>query len=413
MDRVKKTILHVDINSYFATLLQQENPLLRHKPIAVTKDQGRSCVIAASKEAKHFGVQTGCRLSEAKQLCPHILAVPVDFNRCLDATYRLKKIFNSIAPEVYIFSLDEAFIDISDCLAHIYDSPRACAELIQHQIKQELGEWVTCNIGISHNRLLAKMASEIAPKGSIQEVTEANKDHLLADTPFRSVCGVGVRLETKLRTLGATTPYLIRFIPTDTLQSLVGPFWTTELQKIAWGEEPHFLQLIDRPLPHMKSVGRSITGYKLCDNEEVVKSVLYNLTEEVTHKVRKMNLAGRQVSIGLRGEHGEHWGSFKTLPRVIRHTPEMFAILYHQLYSSWHRSFKIIKFSVRLSLLEPYQQMNLLPEWKRYEQLAFAQDQITQKYGLFTVKSGAMLHHRTIMPEVTGFLGDAKYLGLR
>jgi DNA polymerase IV len=107
--------VHVDINSYFATLLQQENPFLRNKPIGVVKDFGRTCLIAVSKEAKKKGIKTGCPLAEAKLLCPEIMAVPVNFEMCLSATIRLKKLFEALAPEVLIFSLDEAFINIGDC----------------------------------------------------------------------------------------------------------------------------------------------------------------------------------------------------------------------------------------------------------------------------------------------------------
>lgn len=408
-----KTILHVDINSYFATMLQQENPHLRNRPIGVTKDHGRSCVIAASKEAKKFGVKTGCRLFEARQLCPQILPVSVDFNRCLDATYRLKKIFNTIAPNVYIYSLDEAFIDITDCQQYMYPDSFQLGKDIQDLIKKELGEWVTCNVGISHNRFLAKMASETAPKGSVLTIDEENKDTILAEVGFDSVCGIGFRMSAKLEAIGINTPFLIRFVPKEQLEHMFGPFLSKELLKMAWGEEPHLLQQIDEPNPHMKSVGRSITGYQLCDNEEVLKSVLYNLTEEVTYKVRKMDLAGRLVYVGMRGENGQHWGAHKTVQHPIRHTQEMFDILYNQLYKSWHREYKIIKFIVQLALLQPYNQLTFLPDWNKNEKIATAQDKITEKYGLFTLKSAAMLGHRTILPEVTGFLGDGKYLGLR
>lgn len=413
MDRVTPTILHVDINSYFATLLQQENPHLRGKPVGVVKDEGRTCIIAASKEAKRAGITTGCRLADALEICPEIITVPVDFDRCLDATYRLKKIFSTIAPSIYIFSLDEAFIDISDCLQHLYPDPETAGRRVQEDIRHELGQWVTCNVGIGPNRLLAKMSGEVAPKGSITTVTPDSIDPLLAATPFESVCGIGHRLARKLHALGATTPYLIRLISDEQLEATVGALWKSELQKIAWGEEPHFLATLDRSIPHMKSVGRSITGFSLCDSESAIQAILYNLMEEVTHKVRAMGLAGRQVSISLYGERGEYWGDFRTLRCPIRHTPEMFDILYHQLYASWRRTFRIIKFAVRLSLLTPYRQSSLLPTWHRRERLANAQDQAAQKYGLFTLKSAAMLHHDTIMPEVTGFLGDAQYLGLR
>jgi DNA polymerase-4 len=410
IENLSKTILHVDINSYFATLLQQENPSLRGKPIGIVKDIGRTCVIAASKEAKQFGVKTGCTTVEARQRCPQIQFLPAQFDRYLDATKRLKAVFESVAPDVFIYSLDEAFIDITDCQQYLYAKPLQVAETIQCKIKQELGEWVTCNVGIGPNRFLAKMASETAPKGSILEVNDGNKDLLLASVTFENTCGIGFRLEQKLKLLHVHHPYQIRFFSFDQLLPLFGPFWARELLKMAYGEEPHHLQLLDQPLPHMKSVGRSITGYRLYDDETEIKAILLNLTEEVTAKVRAMRLAGRFVNLHLWG-HDRSFKAHRTLQYFIRHTPEMFGILYDQLYTPWHRPFRIIKFAVRLSLLEPVGQLTqpLLPQVQKQERLSQALDAVNRKYGLSTAFPATLLGKPLIRPEVTGFLGDRDY----
>ena len=272
---MQKSILHVDINSYFATLLQQENPHLRGKPIGVIKDVGRSCLIAASKEAKTYGVATGCRLRDAQVLCPQIQAIPATFERYLDATKRLQKVFQAIAPSVHIYSLDEAFIDITDCRHYLYPDAQQLGVAIQNHIKNELGEWVTCNVGIAENRLLAKIASETTAKGTVLEITSENKDALLARTTFDQVCGIGYRLSKKLALLNVTVPYQIRFIAREDLEALVGTFWTNELYKIAYGQETHMLKQIDRYQEHMKSVGRSITGYRLYTKDKEIQSICF------------------------------------------------------------------------------------------------------------------------------------------
>lgn len=408
-----RTVLHLDMNSYFAKMLQQKYPHLRGKPIGITKDVGRSCLIAASKEAKTYGVKTGMSLKDARVLCPHIQPIPAEFNFYLESTRKLRDIFLDTLPDVYLFSLDEAFLELTACLKYFQPDPHRVARQLQQRIHHTLGEWVTCSIGISHNRLLAKIGSEIAPPDSIFQITDENLDSILASVNFGEVCGVGYRLEKKLKRLGITTPYQIRLASTEELMQLVGPFWSKELQKIAWGEETHMLSQLDRPMPHMKSVGRSITGYKLATDEHEIQAVLHNLTSEVTAKVRAMNLAGRQVWVGLTGSNGEWWDGFQTTKRTIRHTSEMFEILYHQLYQSWRRSFPIIKFAVRLSLLEPYGQPPLSDTWHKHESLSNAIDTINHKYGEYTLRSGVLTNRQIIYPEVTGYLGDAKYLGLR
>lgn len=408
---MSKTILHLDINSYFATLTQQENPFLRHKPIGIVKDVGRTCLIAVSKEAKKYGVKTGCRLKDARPLCPQILPIPADFDRYLDATKKLQKIFNQFSPHVFIYSLDEAFLDLTGC-ERLYPDVTVAAQQLQQTIQHELGQWVTCNVGVAANRFLAKLASGMAKTGSVNVVTSETLDMLLATAPFSEVCGVGFRLEQKLTQLNITNLYQLRFYTQADLEPTFGPFWARELLKMAYGQETHLLSQIDHPPEHMKSVGRSITGFKLHDNEDDIKAVILNLIEEVTHKVRRQHLAGRYVWLKLYGSNPEErWGTHQTLSYHVRHTKDLFDLLYNQSYKKWRRSFKIIKFAVRLGLLEPLATtpQPLFPQWHKQERVSQALDAITQKYGLFTVRSGLLTRRDIIRPEVTGFLGDRDY----
>lgn len=401
--------LHIDINSYFATLLQQENPALRDRPIGVVKDFGRNCIIAASKEAKKYGVRTGYSLQEARQRCPDILSVPAHFDLYLSASIKLKKLLESLAPDVNVFSLDEAFINLTHCRL-LYPDTYVLAQELQKRIKDELGEWVTCNVGISHNRLLAKLTSEMSPKGSITEVNHSNRDAVLAKATFPEVCGVGYRLQNRLAQLGIKHPYQINFLSDEELEQHFGPFWGQQLRLIGRGEETHFFTHV-RTTPHMKSIGRSITGFKLCGDEVTIKRTLMNLAEEVIWKVRKQGLAGRLVGISLRGPEGQRWRRHCTLPHYVRHLPEFFDILYHQLYASWQRPFPIIKFSIYLAYLKPVSQAQfpLWPEWERQEHVSAAVDAINHRFGLYTMHRGTLLKTPLFKPEVTGFLGDKNF----
>lgn len=402
-----KTILHVDINSYFATIIQQENPALRGKPVGIIKDEARTCLIATSKEAKKLGIGTGTRSFQAKKVCQEIILVPASFERYLDTTKRLKKIFEALSPDIFIYSLDEAFIDISHCKKYLYADVHKLAKHIQTTIRRELGTWVTSNVGIGPNRLLAKLASEIAPKGSLLEINQENKDAFLAKVSFKDVCGIGFRLSEKLQKMNITVPYQIRFLNEEQLTLVFGPFWAKELLKIAYGEEPHFLKLLDKENPHMKSVGRSITGYHLYSDDHEIKSILTNLCLEIIDKARKMKLAGRHIWLGLSGQN-QFWHNHITLPHSCNHSTEMIAWI-QALYSEWNKGFKVIKFSVRLSLLKPDNQAQLLPSWQKQEALQTALDAVNEKFGLFTLHPASIKKSALIRPEVTGFLGDRKF----
>ncbi|MEX0895527.1 MAG: hypothetical protein WDZ94_01150 [Patescibacteria group bacterium] len=405
-------MLHVDINSYFATLLQQETPALRGKPMVVVKDVGRSCVIAASKEAKKLGIQTGSLVGDAKLRClqagKQLQIAPAQFDVYWSATRDLYALLRSFSPDTELFSLDEAFIPHAS-IQRLYPDPEVLGRELQVRIKQTLGEWVTCNVGIGPNRFLAKMQSETAPKGSVTRVNWQTAPALLAQTPFDSVCGIGHRLEKRLARLGVRVPYQINFFEPELLESMFGPFWSRELQKMAVGQEPHFLTRSATPLPHMKSVGRSITGYELCWSAELVRATLYNLVSEVMYKVRRMQLGGRRVAVSLRGD-GQRWGAHRTLQTEIRHTAAMFSVV-QSLLEQRQQPFPVIKIAVSLSLLKPWQatQQPLLPQWHRQERIAQAIDSMADKHGLFTITSGRLLRKKIIMPEVTGFLGDKTF----
>ncbi len=413
-----RIFLLVDINSYFATLLQQENPKLRGRPVAIVKDLGRTCIIAASKEAKKKGVQTGSNVVTAKHKAPDLIEMKAEFDLYLSATNQLNKLFHQISPQVYLYSLDEAFIEITDCTKNLYPDPSVLGQDIQQQIQAELGEWVTANVGIGPNRFLAKMAAEISPKGSIFKIDEDNLDPILARVEFKDVCGIGHRLAKKLTMMGISHPYQIRFYSQQDLEPLFGSFWSKELIKMAYGREPHHLALLDQAdevRDDPKSISRSITLWDLADDEDEIKRILYNLTREVIFKARTLNLAGRKVTISLTGSdflNQLQWRDHQTLSRYICHTRAMFELIYDQLYRAWQRTFKPIKFRVALGLLKSRDEINpsLLPSWRKRESLETAMDEIAAQFGLFSVRSALLFQQNDIIhPEVTGYFGDKKF----
>src|SRR5258708_2657621 len=397
-------------------MLQQENPSLRGKPVGVIKDVGRTCIIASSNEAKKLGIKTGCRASDARKFCKDIILVPANFDIMLAATQTLKNLFISLCPAVHVFSLDEAFLDMSGCellLEQLHTpTPQAFGTLIQERIRETLGEWVQCNVGIAHNKILAKLASEVTPKGTVFEIGRHNLTDVLSRVSFADVCGVGYQLEKRLTALGVSTPYQINLLDDETLREYFGPFWSKELRKIGRGEETHFFTHVPK-VDYMQSVGRTITGYKLCDDEEQIRRILLNLLEEATYKLHKMHLSGKGVGISLRG-HDQYWGKHLTLKYYVRHTNEIFHLLYGKLYKEWKRTFPIIKFGVYIFDLKPTRDipLSLLPGFQKNETLYETIDAVNNRFGLFTLRPATLLGGSVIKPEVTGFLGDKTFHGL-
>lgn len=407
------TTLHIDINSYFATILQQENPYLRGKPIGVVKELGRTCIIAASQEAKQHGVKTASNTVEARHLCPNLILIPASFDRYLDTTQKLHQLFRNICPQVWIYSLDEAFLDLSDCQKWYCPSMQQVAIKIQELIKQKLGEWVTCNIGIGPNRFLAKLLSEVSPKGSINTINIKILDQLLASVSFNEVCGIGSRLQKKLKSWNITNLIQLRFYSESELTILVGPFWARELKKMAWGEETRLLELIDQPPPNPKSIGRSITTRHLITKQSEIETILLNLVEEVTYKARTLDLSGRRIGLTLTGST-QSWSTQQSFIEPIRHTADMFVRIKSALLPDWQQRFPIIKLAITLSRLQPLYDtpIPLWPHWQKQEKLALAIDKVNTEYGLFTLYPARLLKNKKIRPEVTGFFGDKQFWGV-
>jgi DNA polymerase-4 len=401
--------LHVDINSYFATMLQQKYPKLRGKPVAVVKSSYRQLAIAVSKEAKELGIKTGDFVSEARKLAPNLIVVPAEFSLYLDATKRLKKIFTSLSPHVEIFSLDEAFIDITACEKYLYQNPIALGRHVQILIREELGDFVTCNVGVAKNRFLAKLASEVSPKGSVVLVDATNQDEFLATAPFASVCGVGLRLEKRLAKFGITNLYQLNFVSDEDLYKEFGPFWSKELRHMSQGEEPAFLGRPENEA--MKSVSRSQSFLKPLSKESDIQSFIYNLTREVVYKCRKMHLVPRQFSLSVTNKDA-YWSNFVTLSKPLTQTQAIFNLLYHNLYTKKPYFLPAQKIIVRLSLLSPKAQLPLFVADQKQECVEEALDTLSGRYGLYIVTSALLLGQNIVQPEVTGFFGDKKYYGV-
>ncbi len=408
MDRV---IVHVDINSYFATLLQQENPRLRGSCVGVVKDAGRTCVIAASKEAKKYGVYTGCRVQDAKKLCKNIIFVPAHFGMMLSATRRLKDIFSQWSPSVDVFSLDEAFLDCSGCDG-MYENIAVYGQRIQQHIKEELGEWVTCNVGISHNKLLAKMAGEIAPKGSVLIIDQKNLDSILSRVSWKDVCGVGYALSAKLHAFGINHPSDLCIIDDETLRALVGPFWAKELRCISLGQETHFFSRPKNVL-YQKSVGRTKTGFSLCSDRESIARMLRFLVEEVSYKMRKMCLLGKKVSVSLSG-NSRQWSQGMTASTFIQESSDIWDIVYKKFFLQWRGEFPVIRYGVWVSDCVPAHsvQPSLFQGDMQKEKVTRVVDAINEKFGTFCIYPARLFGEHKVYPEVTGYLGDKIYLGL-
>lgn len=294
-----RQILHIDMNSYFATVEQQANPKLRGKPVAVLGSKAkRSIIVAASVEAKRFGVKTATRLDEAMRLCPHLVIVHGEPRKYSYVTKKFIEIFEDYTDKVEIFSIDEAFLDITKT-ANLYGGATAIANEIKRRIKAEIGEYITCSVGSSYNKFLAKTGSDLMKPDGLVIITPENVDEVLLALPLSEYCGIGKRTHQHLGALGVYTTADLRKITNVALNKEFGIATGEKLKRMAHGmDSSPVISWHDRA--DAKSYSHSRTMNKDIVNREEIKRHILLLSEKVATHLRKDAMMGGEVGLWLR-----------------------------------------------------------------------------------------------------------------
>lgn len=213
---------------------------------------------------------------------------------------------------------------------------------IKKAMKEEIGEYITCSIGISYNRLLAKLASDINKPNGVFEITLQNRDEILFKAKLTDVCGLGFRLEKKLFDMGITNFKTLREVPIECLGASLGSFWPKELKRLSFGEDDSLLTRVGE-ISKMKSVSRTFTLYQNTTDLKIIRATLRNLCEEAGWKAREMGMAGWEVGITIQGEGlGElgrlgRLGNYKhkTLKYFIDGGGDLFEVIWRLFEEIW------------------------------------------------------------------------------
>lgn len=429
-----KVVLHLDMNSYFATLEQQANPNLRNKPVGVAgKGRGERTVIAgASIEAKKFGVRSGMSTWEARRLCPQLIIIPANYDRYIFNSRRIFALMERFSPTVEVFSIDEAFLEINSK----YQIPRTwkleidnwkfdpikdyqyllaskIALQIKQTIKTQIGSQVTCSVGISYGKTLAKLASELKKPDGLTVIRPVDFPNIAETTPIEELCGIGFRLQPRLNQMGIVTIADLGRFPKTNLVKTFGESAGSWLNRIGNGIDDNILRSF-RGLPREKSVGHSYTLPRDIASFDEARKVLLLLAERVGARLRKKGLMGKTVSFYVRFFDRTGWGQAE---KQVEYLNDGYAI-----YRAGCRlSEKILQpkpirlLSITVSDLVEQIQVSrpLFLERNRYDQLIRAIDRVNQRYGEFTVFRGQLSNlkrrifnlpdgrnRRTYLPEI-------------
>jgi len=283
------TILHADLDAFYASVEQLLDPSLRGKPIAV----GGGVVLAASYEAKAFGVSGGISGRRARELCPQLIFVGghfKDYQRLGDAAI---DVLNDFTPLVERISIDEAFADVAGC-THLFGSPAEIATAVRRRVRTDIG--LPISIGVARTKHLAKIASQVAKPDGLVVVDPESELAFLHDLPVELMWGVGPATKARLNERGIRTIGQLAKMPGWSLQRIVGRAAGAKLTALAWNRDPRDIET--RRRAHSAGA-QSAIGRKPAE-AKVFRPVLRHLADRIATRLRAKSRPGRTVTVRVR-----------------------------------------------------------------------------------------------------------------
>ena len=296
MDRV---ILHVDMDAFYASVEQLDDPSLKGKPVIVGADpkqgRGRGVVAACSYEARRFGVHSALPIGRAWKLCPQGVFVRPRMERYMEVSGRIMEILRRFTNLVEPLSIDEAFLDVTGSTA-LFGAPVQIARAIKKQIRDDTG--LTASAGVAPNKFLAKIASDLRKPDGLVVVEHGQVDEFLSDLPIKRLWGVGPKTEERLREAGLHTIGAIRARAEDELEQMLGMSLGSHLYELARGHD-------ERPVVpdwEPKSISNETTFEEDTRDRELLVQTIRRLSESVGRRLRRENYRARKVTLKLRYE---------------------------------------------------------------------------------------------------------------
>ncbi len=393
-----RIIVHLDMNSYFASVEQQANPFLRGKSVAVCaylSDNGT--IIASSVEAKAKGIKTGTRVSDALRLDPALVLVENEPAKYRTVTERIFNILRSYTDAMEPYSIDEAFLDLTGWVKD-YAEAEQVAKKIKERIKLEVGEWLKCSVGISWTKFLAKFAGDTAPKGEVLIITPKNLEACLA-CEVDQAWGIGKAMSSRLRDLGIRTLLELKRSDPIKLKQRLG-IYGYYLWCHANGQE---ISVVTQDAALPKSIGHSYCLPKKTTDKQYLEKVLLKLCEKTGRRLRSLNLEAQVSHLRLACLYDSHLNKTTRQSSGIFTTRDLFDPL-REFLSGAHLTVAVVQMAVAATSLRPVsKQLDLFSEKLKHKEVSLAMDRINNRYGEYTITSGLMLGTEDLAKDRIGF----------
>jgi DNA polymerase-4 len=381
-----RQIIHVDMDAFYASVEQLDNPDLVGKAVIVGGDpKQRGVVSAASYEAREFGVHSAMPMSKAIRLCPKAIVLPVRMKRYAELSQQIHAIFEKFTPQIEPISLDEAFLDVTGSL-QLFGSAEKIGLDIKHQIKEQLG--LVASVGIATNKFLAKLASDLDKPDGFVIITEENKQKILGPLPVSKIWGVGKVTEKALKSKAINTIEQLRNTPAEILRSIFGD------------QTPHMLRLaqgIDNREVESSREAKSISSEQTfatdITDKNILLNVLLNQVEDVAQRLRTNDLEARTITLKLRYDDFRTVTKSNTFDHPINTTKTLWQEA-EAIFLKWYKksagALRLLGFGASGLKKADTGQQQLFgePEQEKQKRLDKAFDEIRDKFGRDALRRG-------------------------
>jgi DNA polymerase-4 len=385
-------VIHLDINSCFATIEQQANPTLRDKPVVVcayTTNNG--CILAASITAKKLGIKTGMRVGEAKLIYPNLIILLPDPPKYRFVHRKIKKILKDYSDRVVPKSIDEFVFSLPQ-----ETEPTKVALEVKQRIKKEIGEYITVSIGISTNTYLAKVASNLEKPDGLVEINKENILDIFKRLKLTDLTGIKRGNSIRLRKYGIKT----------TLDFYNSPIWKLRLAFGGIGGFYWYQRLHGYEIDVFKSK-RGMIGNSYApppNKADEVLSIISKLAEKTGFRLRSANLKAMGVHLFLQDRNGNFWHMERKLNREIFETKDInFEIKNLLKISPIQTNFRNIAISTFNFKKLDNLQLEIFDDIMKRTNLVKAIDTINKKWGLYTIHMGSMSTHSKVVQDRISF----------
>jgi DNA polymerase-4 len=396
----KPSVMHLDLNSAFATIEQQANPLLRGKPIVVVAyDSPGGCILASSVEAKRLGIKTGHRVRDAQKIYPRLITLPSDPHKYRQVHLAMRKILADYTPHFFPRSIDDFALHFQN----IHTSARGLQKVgleIKRRIKSEIGDYLTVSIGLAPNRFLAKLASNLQKPNGLEEINSQNFLDVYRRLQLTDLCGISFRNETRLRIAHIHSVLDFYHASPQTLKiafrSVLANYWYARLR----GYE------VDNYQSPRKSFGNSYALPHSTGSREELLPILQKLVEKTSFRLRQSGYQASGIHLALYYRDRTHWHKGLKLKNALFDSAEIYREMVKLLSLAPAQKPVHTLHETCFGLISNQKtQLDLFKDILQKKNLVASLDAINSRWGNFVISPARMILAKNNVPDRIAFGG--------